>query len=92
MRVLCDARFKLGIPWSVEERRLDSDLLLSTSPNFIDQFKFNQLLPSIQRCWGDVGIKETFNRRNLFQISDSVGYFYDELDRIGKKVTTLPIK
>jgi len=85
MRVLCDARFKLNIPWADESNSINSDILLSTSPNFIDQFKFNQLLPCIQMCWNDNGIKETFSRRNLFQISDSVGYFYDELDRIGKK-------
>ncbi len=84
--MLCDARSKLDIPWSKPSNSVNSDILLATSPSFIDQFKFVQLLPCIQACWEDGGIKEAFNRRNLFQISDSVGYFYGELGRIARKV------
>jgi len=84
MRVLCDARSKLGIPWEEPSNQVHSDVLLSTR-SFIDQYKFLQLVPLITSCWKDQGIKETYRRRNLFQISDSVSYFYNELERISGK-------
>ena len=36
----------------------------------------------LSRLWSDEGIQATFERRNEFQLVDSVQYFFDNLERI----------
>lgn len=45
--------------------------------------KFLEVCPKIKKLWNDNGIKETFNKRNRFQLTESCKYFFDNLDRIG---------
>ncbi|KAK6765195.1 hypothetical protein RB195_025223 [Necator americanus] len=86
MRVLLDARSKLNIPWEKSERQGSvvkvmkftvADLLKG-----IDYTTFADVAPVIHDFWEDAAIKETYEQRNLFQISDSCKYFFDHLGRI----------
>lgn len=87
MRVLVDAQRKLGIPWEDPQNSLHGDnILLNYQPGFVDQWIFTKFVPSIRACWSDAAIHTAFNRRSLFQISDSVEYFFENLDRIAHKV------
>lgn len=62
------------------------DILLNYQPGFIDQWTFTKYVPSIRACWSDEAVRTAFSRRSLFQISDSVEYFFENLERIANKV------
>jgi len=87
VKVLVDARDKLGIPWEEEERQEHSDHVMSfqgRSAN-LDPPTFLQYLPSIVELWKDKGVKTAYDRRREFQLGESVRYFLENLDRIGKQ-------
>ncbi|XGW35810.1 hypothetical protein V3C99_019193 [Haemonchus contortus] len=86
MRVLLDARSKLNIPWEKPEREKNvpeimrftvSDLLKG-----IDFTTFVDISSIIEDFWDDAAVKQTYEKRNLFQISDSCQYFFDHINRI----------
>ncbi|ODN06238.1 Guanine nucleotide-binding protein subunit alpha-12 [Orchesella cincta] len=85
MRVLVDAQRKLGIPWENPQNSLHGDILLNYHPGFVDQWTFTKYVPSIRACWSDEAIRKAFSKRSLFQISDSVEYFFENMDRITHK-------
>jgi len=39
----------------------------------------------IKALWEDPGIKETFNQRHRFQLSDACAFYFDEIDEIAKE-------
>jgi len=83
LRVLCDARSKLSIPFQHPENEENSNLILSLPRMlYVDENLFQGLVPTIQALWGDSGILDTFQLKANFQISDSVGYFCDEIGRV----------
>lgn len=86
MRVLVDARNKLGVPWENPQNSIHGDILLSYQPGFVDQWTFTRFVPSIRACWTDEAIRTVFNKRSLFQIADAVEYFFNHLDAIANKV------
>ena len=48
----------------------------------IDNHNFGEFHGLLRGLWNDPGIKEAFERRTEFHLPDSMGYFYDHLDRI----------
>ena len=82
--VLVDANQKLGIPLQNEnQNRINGQqLLLFNDSSHIDKHNFNDLKPMLSSLWNDAGIQEAFERRNEYQLTDSVGYFFQHLDRI----------
>jgi hypothetical protein len=86
MRVLVDARNKLNVPWENPQNSLHGEILLNYQPGFVDQWTFVKFVPSIRACWSDEAIRTVFNKRSLFQISDTVEYFFNNLDAISSKV------
>ena len=87
MRVLIDARTKMNIKWEKECNEIHGTMLLQYQPGFcIDQWTFIKYVPSIIACWNDESIQQAFQLRNLFQISDSVQYFFNNIHRISSKV------
>ena len=48
----------------------------------IDNHNFRDFGGLLNGLWRDPGIKEAFERRSEFHLPDSMGYFYDHLDRI----------
>ncbi|KAG8222881.1 hypothetical protein J437_LFUL003526 [Ladona fulva] len=85
MRVLVDARDKLGIPWQYESNSEAGEVVLRTDPNTISEpVPFARLSPLLQALWDDSGIRTAFQRRSEYQLSDSVEYFLDNLHRISR--------
>jgi len=60
-------------------------LLLFDNDNSIDNEMFPQFKSMLASLWSDEGIKTAYKRRNEFQLSDSVQYFFDNLGRISVK-------
>ncbi|KAG4072419.1 hypothetical protein HA402_004351 [Bradysia odoriphaga] len=85
MQVLVDAREILNIPWSNPKRQYSAHKILDIqNVNELDIRLFRQCAPVISDLWQDKAIKDAFDRRREFQISDSVSYFMNEIDRIEK--------
>ncbi|PAV80191.1 hypothetical protein WR25_08697 [Diploscapter pachys] len=86
MRVLLDARQKLNISWEIPERAEDIDKIMKFTVadllRGIDFATFVEVAPIIREFWSDASIKKTYERRNLFQISDSCQYFFDHISRV----------
>ncbi|KAM3726793.1 Guanine nucleotide-binding protein alpha-12 subunit [Dirofilaria immitis] len=86
MRVLLDARQKLGYAWKNPEKQKNVDAVMrftaSDMMRGIDQSTFAEIAPLIRDFWEDVSIKQTYDQRNLFQISDSCMYFFEHINRI----------
>ncbi|MFH4976313.1 hypothetical protein AB6A40_003022 [Gnathostoma spinigerum] len=86
MRVLLDARQKLGFNWENPQRqKYVEPILRFTATDLmrgIDQTTFAELAPLIRNLWDDEAIKHTYEQRNLFQISDSCIYFFEHINRV----------
>ncbi|KAJ8722452.1 hypothetical protein PYW07_003632 [Mythimna separata] len=85
IQVLVDARDKLAIPWE-NPRNLDigQQALHFNSMSSLDSRLFVHYAPHIHSLWLDRAIKRAYDRRREFQLSDSVSYFFDELERIAR--------
>ncbi|VDD88913.1 unnamed protein product [Enterobius vermicularis] len=86
MRVLLDARQKLGFAWEDPRRNRHVDAVMRfTATDLmkgIDQPTFSDVALLIRDLWDDQAIKQTYEQRNLFQISDSCIYFFEHINRI----------
>ncbi|XP_039482350.1 guanine nucleotide-binding protein subunit alpha homolog [Drosophila santomea] len=82
MQVLLDAREKLNIAWGSDGREQDAYDAKLMECSSLDLPKFMEYAPLISRLWQDRGIRRAFERRREFQISDSVSYFLDEIERL----------
>ncbi|CAH1793753.1 unnamed protein product [Owenia fusiformis] len=86
MKVLIDASEKLNIPYGDNENRTHAKHVFSYDNNMkLDEQNFAEYVPSIKSLWNDSGIQTAFDRRREFQLSDSLKYFLDNLNRIGQK-------
>lgn len=69
MRVLVDARDKLGIPWeNANNTELGTQLLKFENATILDAKLFLQYSNSLDLLWKDAGIKRAFERRREFQL------------------------
>ncbi|KAJ8978673.1 hypothetical protein NQ317_019109 [Molorchus minor] len=85
MKVLTDAREKLGIPWGDCDNVDMARRLFQCENNVVlDPVNFSQYTPLLSGLWRDAGIRRAFERRIEFQLSDSVEYFLNNLDRISR--------
>lgn len=87
MRVLVDARDKLGVSWQNSENEKHGMFVMSFENKAglpVEPCTFQLYAPALQALWGDTGIQEAYSRRSEFQLSESVKYFLDNLDRIGE--------
>ncbi|XP_011290945.1 guanine nucleotide-binding protein subunit alpha homolog [Musca domestica] len=84
MQVLIDAREKLEISWGNNDRDKDAMETKCMECISIEAEQFAQYATTIKRLWQDRGIRRAYERRREFQISDSVNYFLDEIDRLAK--------
>ncbi|XP_016324309.1 guanine nucleotide-binding protein subunit alpha-12-like [Sinocyclocheilus anshuiensis] len=87
MRVLVDARDKLGISWQNSENEKHGMFVMSFENKAgmpVEPCTFQLYAPALQALWNDSGIQEAYGRRSEFQLSESVKYFLDNLDRIGQ--------
>uniref|UniRef100_H3CS75 G protein subunit alpha 12 n=1 Tax=Tetraodon nigroviridis TaxID=99883 RepID=H3CS75_TETNG len=88
MRVLVDARDKLGISWQSGENEKQGMLVMSwegrVGVSGVEPGEFQLYVMALGALWADSGIQEAYTRRSEFQLSESVKYFLDNLDRIGQ--------
>ncbi|XP_067276223.1 guanine nucleotide-binding protein subunit alpha-12a [Pseudorasbora parva] len=87
MRVLVDARDKLGVTWQNSENKKHGMFVMSFENKAgmpVEPCTFQLYVPALQALWNDSGIQEAYGRRSEFQLSESVKYFLDNLDRIGQ--------
>ncbi|XP_031144810.1 guanine nucleotide-binding protein subunit alpha-12a [Sander lucioperca] len=88
MRVLVDARDKLGISWQSCENEKQGMLVMSwegrVGGSGVEPSEFQLYVMALCALWADAGIQEAYARRSEFQLSESVKYFLDNLDRIGQ--------
>ncbi|KAK2817284.1 hypothetical protein Q5P01_025475 [Channa striata] len=88
MRVLVDARDKLGISWQSCENEKQGMLVMSwegrVGASGVEPSEFQLYVMALSALWADAGIQEAYSRRSEFQLSESVKYFLDNLDRIGQ--------
>ncbi|XP_015914320.2 guanine nucleotide-binding protein subunit alpha homolog [Parasteatoda tepidariorum] len=82
MKVLVDARDKLEIAWQDPSRSQHGERVMSYENFFLDKSTFSQYAPSVKELWKDKSIRIAYHRRREFQLSDSVQYFFNNLDRI----------
>ncbi len=69
MKVLIDARDKLGIPWGDETNIQNANVVFSYDNNVkLDEHVFGQYVPNLKTLWRDSGIQTAFDRRREFQL------------------------
>ncbi|XP_013094976.2 guanine nucleotide-binding protein subunit alpha-12-like isoform X2 [Biomphalaria glabrata] len=84
MRVLIDARQKLGISWGDETCIKDAAKVFDFNGLIkLDPSVFCDYLDSLIKLWRDSGIRKAFDRRREYQLGDSLKYFLDNVARIG---------
>nr|XP_040032301.1 guanine nucleotide-binding protein subunit alpha-13 [Gasterosteus aculeatus aculeatus] len=91
VRVLVDAREKLHIPWGDPENQRHGDSLMAIDTRSakmasgqLETSVFLRYLSAIRALWDDSGIQNAYDRRREFQLGESVKYFLDNLDKLGK--------
>ncbi|XP_056264336.1 guanine nucleotide-binding protein subunit alpha-12a isoform X1 [Pseudoliparis swirei] len=93
VRVLVDARDKLGISWQSCENEKQGMLMMSwegrAGVSGVEPGDFQLYVTALGALWADAGIQEAYTRRSEFQLSESVKYFLDNLDRIGQPVSRI---
>jgi len=83
MKVLVDAQTKLDIPLSDPSNRPHGDqLLLFDGTSSLSNANFPQFKTMLKSLWADEGIQTAFQRRNEYQLTDSVQYFLNNVERI----------
>jgi len=83
MKVLVDAQKKLNIPLSNRDNEMLGDqLLLFDNTASLNNTTFPQFKSMLHQLWSDKGIQRAFDRRNEYQLTDSVQYFLDSLERV----------
>lgn len=89
MKVLVDARNKLNIPWQDISNNEYGSFILKFDHNttVLDPRTFPTYRPTIEKLWKDSSIRRAYERRREFQLSDSVYYFLENLDRISRTVS-----
>lgn len=69
MRVLIDARHKLGIPWGNDACAKDADFVFAYDSNTrLDEREFSKYIEPMKKLWTDSGIRTAFDRRREFQL------------------------
>lgn len=81
-KTMLDASDLLQIPLADQQLQNQAYQLLDISED-----SYQQIAPHVQiykKIWADAGIREIYNRRNEFQLSDSTSYFFENIDRIAQ--------
>jgi len=78
MKVLIDARDKLGIAWGDEANARPAHFIFDYDNSVkLEEPVFAQFVPAIIALWADSGIRMAFDRRREFQLVDT--FMYDML-------------
>ncbi len=75
MRVLVDARDKLGVPWQNSENEKHGMFVMSFENKAgmpVEPCTFQLYVPALQALWNDSGIQEAYGRRSEFQLVSEI--------------------
>lgn len=75
MRVLVDARDKLGVRWQNSENEKHGMFVMSFENKAgmpVEPCTFQLYVPALQALWHDSGIQEAYGRRSEFQLVSAV--------------------
>jgi GTPase SAR1 family protein len=86
IRALIEACDNLGVEFGSPEMKELADKVMAIPEETIDSAPLTVLTPEmagiVKQLWADKGIKEVFERRGEFQLTDSASYFLDKIDTI----------
>ncbi|EDV27798.1 uncharacterized protein TRIADDRAFT_49927 [Trichoplax adhaerens] len=87
MRVLITARDSLGIKWANAdyEDYAQELLAIDTKSTVFDYAAFMSYAGKVVDLWQDRAIQQTYDKRNLYQLSDSTYYFMDRMKSLMDK-------
>lgn len=80
MRVLIDARDKLGLPWEDEANVKHAHFVFSYDNSKIDESVFQDYVEPIRKLWKDSGIMAAFDRRREFQLVSIIPEYKETLN------------
>jgi len=85
MKVLIDAKTKLGIAWQNPDNANHASYVFSYRTDIhLDSKMYLTYLPAIRELWKDQGIQTAFDRRREYQLGDSIKYFLDNIDKTNR--------
>lgn len=82
MRVLVAAARELGIDLEADNQKAAERM--SGSDEYFTGTLTPEIAADVKALWTDPGIKETYARSAEFQLNDSAGYYFDEVDRLAE--------
>lgn len=85
MRTLIQARQHFKLSWEYDDSAEYANYFVNVpSGNNFDVNTFLFLSHYLENLWKDSGIKQAYERRNEFQLTDSCKYFFDNLSRLSQ--------
>ncbi|XP_065841713.1 guanine nucleotide-binding protein G(q) subunit alpha-like [Oscarella lobularis] len=81
MGQLMGAMNDLEIAYKNPANKDNAELVKTVDRENVETIKGDQL-KALKSLWGDEGIRECYDRRREFQLSDSAKYYLDDLDRL----------
>ncbi|GAA51656.1 guanine nucleotide binding protein (G protein) alpha q polypeptide [Clonorchis sinensis] len=81
MHTMLDAIEKLGIAYSNPDNQANVDLIREVDAETVTQLEPDKVV-AIHQLWADPGMKECYERRREFQLTDSSKYYLDNFERI----------
>ncbi|XP_067087123.1 guanine nucleotide-binding protein subunit alpha-14-like [Osmerus mordax] len=88
MQAMIRAMETLNIPYSSPQNQSHAALLSEVEVDQVVELEPGKV-EAVRSLWGDSGLKEAYDRRREYQLSDSAKYYLTELDRIAEP-TYLP--
>lgn len=93
MKVLADARDKLGIPWgdSGNEKHAEFVMSFNTQAAQLEPSLFVQYVQPCVELWKDSGIQSAFDRRREFQLVSIFWWVKDVEEFLTKRKIAMPV-
>ncbi|KJE93958.1 guanine nucleotide binding protein [Capsaspora owczarzaki ATCC 30864] len=86
MKVIIAAMEQLGIKLADSANQTHCDFINGKEEYDMEPEDYNaEFFGHIKSLWADNGIKECYNRSNEYQLNDSAGYFFDNVNRLVEK-------
>lgn len=82
IKILCKAANDLDIKVKDKKARAVHKKVMDEDSEYFSGVITKEMVKDLQILWGDAGIQGTFERRAEFQLSDSVPYYMEHLERL----------
>ncbi|XP_041815749.1 guanine nucleotide-binding protein G(q) subunit alpha-like isoform X2 [Chelmon rostratus] len=81
MQTMIQAMNTLQIPYKYENNKANASIVSAVDVEKVTTLT-NPYVDAIKSLWSDPGIRECYNRKREYQLSDSTKYYLNDLDRI----------